>query len=150
MERTFISHRKMIEKLQANKNKVPSPTRDEMMSMLANVWNLLTVNSTTTFKILFVTNALDGLEDHFEREREREERREKREERREKREEREREGERETERGRERGRERQRERERERDRDRDRDRERDRERQREMSDTDATPHENVNETDTMN
>ena len=53
----------MIEKLQANKNKVQSPTRDEMMSMLTNAWSLLTVNSTVAFKNLSVTNTLDGSED---------------------------------------------------------------------------------------
>ena len=55
----------MIEKLQANENEVPSPTRDEMMSKLANAWSLLTVDSTTAFKSLFFTNALDGSEDHL-------------------------------------------------------------------------------------
>ena len=58
----------MIEKLQANKNKALSPTRGEMMSVLANAWSLLTVASTTTLKILFVTNALDGSEDHLDSE----------------------------------------------------------------------------------
>ena len=55
----------MIEKLPASKNKVPSPTRDEMMSMLANICSLLTVDSTAAFKSLFVTNPLDGSEDHL-------------------------------------------------------------------------------------
>ena len=55
----------MIEKMQANKNKVPSPTWGEMMSVLANTWSLLTVDSTAAFKSLFVTNALDGSEDHL-------------------------------------------------------------------------------------
>ena len=55
----------MIEKLQANKNKVPSPTGVEMMSMLANAWSLLTVDSMAALKSLFITNALDGSEDHL-------------------------------------------------------------------------------------
>ena len=55
----------MIKKLQANKNKLPSPTWDEMMSMLANAWSPLIVDSTAVFKILYVTNALDGSEDHL-------------------------------------------------------------------------------------
>ena len=55
----------MIEKLQANKNKVPSPTQGEMMSMLAHAWSLMTVDSTATFKSFFVTNALDGSKDHL-------------------------------------------------------------------------------------
>ena len=55
----------MIKKLQANKNKVPSPTQDGMMSMLANAWSLLTVDSMAAFKSFFVTNAYDGSEDHL-------------------------------------------------------------------------------------
>ena len=55
----------MIEKLQANKNKVTSPTRDKTLSMLANAWSLFTMDSTATFKSLFNTNALDGSEDHL-------------------------------------------------------------------------------------
>ena len=52
----------MIEKLQANKNKVPSLTQDKM---LANAWSFLTVDSTATFKSLLVTNTLDGSGDHL-------------------------------------------------------------------------------------
>ena len=55
----------MIEKLQANKNKVPSLTQDKMMSMLENAWSFLTVVSTATFKSLLVTNTLDGSGDHL-------------------------------------------------------------------------------------
>ena len=55
----------MIKKLQANKNKVPSSTWDEMMFMLANAWSPLIVDSTAVFKILYLTNALDGFEDHL-------------------------------------------------------------------------------------
>ena len=55
----------MIVKLQADKTKVPSPTRDEMMAMLAHAWNALTVDCAAAFKNLFVTNALDGSEDHL-------------------------------------------------------------------------------------
>ena len=55
----------MIEILQPNKNKVPSPTRDKMMSMLANAWSFLTADSTAAFKFLFITNALDSSKDHL-------------------------------------------------------------------------------------
>ena len=55
----------MIEKLQANKNKVLPPIRGEMMSMLVNAWSLLTVDSTAAFKSLFLTDALNGSEDHL-------------------------------------------------------------------------------------
>ena len=46
-------------------HKVPSPTRDEMMSMLANAWRALMVDSTKAFKNLFVTNAFDGSGDYL-------------------------------------------------------------------------------------
>ena len=55
----------MIVKLQMDKTKVPSPTRDEMMAMLAHAWNALTVDCAAAFKNLFVTNAFDGSEDHL-------------------------------------------------------------------------------------
>ena len=55
----------MTEKLQANKHKVPSPTRDKMMSMLADAWSILTVDSMAAFKILLFINALDGSEEHL-------------------------------------------------------------------------------------
>ena len=55
----------MIVKLQADKTKVPSPTRDEMMAMLAHAWNALTVDCDAPFKNLFVTNALNGSKDHL-------------------------------------------------------------------------------------
>ena len=55
----------MIEKLQANKNKIPSPMRDKMMFLLANAWSFRTVDSTATFRSLFVANPLDGSEDHL-------------------------------------------------------------------------------------
>ena len=35
------------------------------MSMLANAWSLLTVDSMVTFKSLFITDALDGSEEHL-------------------------------------------------------------------------------------
>ena len=56
---------RMIEKLQAHKSKVLSSTRDVMVSMLANFWSLLIVDSTPAFKSFFVTNAFYGSEDHL-------------------------------------------------------------------------------------
>ena len=56
---------RMIKKLQAHENKVLSSTRDVMMSMLAYFCSLLTVDSTHAFKSFFVTNALYRSEDHL-------------------------------------------------------------------------------------
>ena len=55
----------MLEQLNNDPNKIPSPSRDEMMRMLLKAWELLDVDTEREFKSLFVTNALDGSEDYF-------------------------------------------------------------------------------------
>ena len=50
----------MLEQLNNDPNKIPSPSRDEMMCMLLKAWELLDVDTEREFKSLFVTNALDG------------------------------------------------------------------------------------------
>ena len=55
----------MLEQLNNDPNKIPSPSRDEMMRMLLKAWELLDVDTEREFKSLFVTNALDGLEDYL-------------------------------------------------------------------------------------
>ena len=50
----------MLEQLNNDPNKIPSPSRDEMMRMLLKAWELLDVDAEREFKTLFVTNALDG------------------------------------------------------------------------------------------
>ena len=53
----------MLKKLTEEPGKIPSHSRDEMMSMLSKAWNILDVDTAKEFKRLFVTNALDGSED---------------------------------------------------------------------------------------
>ena len=55
----------MFEQLNNDPNKIPSPSRDEMMRMLLKAWELLEVDTEWEFKFLFVTNALDGSEDYL-------------------------------------------------------------------------------------
>ena len=45
--------------LQKNKAKIPSPSRDDMIKMIATMWNKLNVYHTRAFKTLFVTNSFD-------------------------------------------------------------------------------------------
>eukprot|EP00794_Sanderia_malayensis_P001085 gene1085-423_t len=53
----------MLQQLQDNPNKIPSPSRNEMIAMLVKSWKQLEINVEQGFKSLFVTNALDGSED---------------------------------------------------------------------------------------
>ena len=53
----------MISKLQKDKAKIASPSRDDMMRMIATAWGKLNVNHTRAFKSLFFTNRLNGPED---------------------------------------------------------------------------------------
>ena len=53
----------MLEQINNDPNKIPSPSRDEIMRMLLKAWELLDVDTEREFKSLFVTNALDGSED---------------------------------------------------------------------------------------
>ena len=55
----------MLSKLQADKSTIPSPTRNEMMTMLVSAWNKVEVDTKAAFKSLFVTSALDGTEDYL-------------------------------------------------------------------------------------
>ena len=55
----------MLEQLNNDPNKIPSPSRDEMMRRLLKAWELLDVDTEREFKSLFVTNELDGSEDYL-------------------------------------------------------------------------------------
>ena len=55
----------MMEKLQADKKKVPSTTREEMINMAVKASRKVDVSFTEGFKELFVTNKLDGSEDYL-------------------------------------------------------------------------------------
>ena len=51
--------------LQKGKNKVPSPNCEDMVKMLLSAWKDVPNNFAEVFQKLFVTNALDGSEDHL-------------------------------------------------------------------------------------
>ena len=55
----------MLSMLQKNNAKIPSPSRDDMMKMIAAAWNKLNVDHTRAFKTLFVINSLDESEDYL-------------------------------------------------------------------------------------
>ena len=55
----------MLEKLEVDKNKIPSPTREEMVKLLHTAWKETTVDFPAIFKSLFVTSALDGSDDYL-------------------------------------------------------------------------------------
>ena len=55
----------MLEPLNNDPNKIPSPSRDEMMRMLLKAWELLDEDTGRESKSLFVTNTLCGSEDYL-------------------------------------------------------------------------------------
>ena len=57
----------MLDKLESNPEKIPSPNRDDMMRMTVNAFSEVTDQRdySKAFKTLFVTNALDGSEDYM-------------------------------------------------------------------------------------
>ena len=52
-------------KIGKNLTKIPSPSRNEMMSMLLASWEKLQIDTEKQFKSLFFINALDGSEDYL-------------------------------------------------------------------------------------
>lgn len=65
-----LSYRKleselMAQQLQNESQKIPSPSRDDMMRMLVDSWDSLNVNVAMALKENFILNALDGSEDVF-------------------------------------------------------------------------------------
>ena len=55
----------MLEKLQVERNKVPTPTPEEMVNMTMKAAKKINVNFSEVFKQLFVTNDLNGTEDYL-------------------------------------------------------------------------------------
>ena len=55
----------MLEQLEKDPIKVPSPSQNQMMSMLLQAWETLETDTKREFKSLFVTNALDGSEGYL-------------------------------------------------------------------------------------
>ena len=54
-----------LRKLESNPDKIPSPDRDEMMNMAVTSFSQVKIDCKKAFNSLFVTNALDGSEDHL-------------------------------------------------------------------------------------
>ena len=59
-----IEAKKMIEMLRENPNKIPSPTRDDIMIMLASAWTSLDLDVNEALKQNFITTPFDGSEDY--------------------------------------------------------------------------------------
>ena len=55
----------ILEQLEKDPIKIPSPLRNEMMSMLLQAWETLECDTKREFKSLFVTNTLDWSEDYL-------------------------------------------------------------------------------------
>ena len=55
----------MIEKLRKDPKKIPQPERDEMMEMLTDAMESVDINVNERMKVLWITNKLDGSEDHL-------------------------------------------------------------------------------------
>ena len=55
----------MIRQLTENPQKIPHPSRNDMMRMLDESFRSLKMDVASRFKALWVTNALDGREDHL-------------------------------------------------------------------------------------
>ena len=55
----------ILEQLEKDPIKIPSPLRNEMMSMLLEAWETLECDTKREFKSLFVTNTLDWSEDYL-------------------------------------------------------------------------------------
>ena len=55
----------VLEQLEKNLTKIPSPSRNEMMSILLASWEKLHIDSEKEFKSLFVSNASDDLEEYL-------------------------------------------------------------------------------------
>ena len=66
--KAFYRHEEMdlmLQMLQIDKNKVPSPKREDMVKMLLSAWREVPNNFADVFKKLFVTSALNESEDQL-------------------------------------------------------------------------------------
>lgn len=59
-----IEAAKMMKMLEENPNKIPSPSRDDIMSMLASAWSSLDLDVNEALKQNFITTPFDGSEDY--------------------------------------------------------------------------------------
>ena len=55
----------MLQQLTENRNKVPNPSRDDMMKMLNDSWQALILDPIQALKNNFVSNSFDGSEDYL-------------------------------------------------------------------------------------
>ena len=55
----------MLEKLTQDPQKVPSPDKSEMISLLVEYEKAITLDTNAAFKSFWVTNSLDGSEDYL-------------------------------------------------------------------------------------
>ena len=55
----------MLNLLSRNPNKVPSPSREDMVTMINKAWKDIEIDYAMIFKALFITNKLDGSEDYM-------------------------------------------------------------------------------------
>ena len=55
----------MLNLLSRNPNKVPSPSREDMVTMINKAWKDIEIDYAMIFKSLFITNKLDGSEDYM-------------------------------------------------------------------------------------
>ena len=55
----------MLDQLRVDPSKMPQPSRDDMMKLLAESFNSVKIDVVNCFKALWVTNALDGSEDYL-------------------------------------------------------------------------------------
>ena len=65
MTLTSIISELMLQKLRSEPDKVPAPTGDDMMSVLAESWKEINLNPVSALKNNFVVNALDSSEDYL-------------------------------------------------------------------------------------
>ena len=63
-----IEAEKIMEMLKSNPGKIPSPSRDDVMSMLSTAWNSLDLDVNEALKQNFITSAFDGSDDYKVRE----------------------------------------------------------------------------------
>jgi len=57
--------RVMMQQLQENSAKIPSPSRNDMIKMLVDSWKELDIKPSDALKYNFLTNSLDGREDYL-------------------------------------------------------------------------------------
>ena len=60
-----LESKMMLEKLRQEPHKIPTPNRDDMMTMMDDSWTSLTTDPNLALKQNFISNNIDGSEDHL-------------------------------------------------------------------------------------